>query len=36
MIVFGIPFQYTLSVPLRARLAFLRDTLQIREQDFLT
>jgi len=36
VVVFGIPFQYTLSVPLRARLAFLRDTLQIREQDFLT
>jgi hypothetical protein len=36
VILFGIPFQYTLSVVLRARLAFLRDTLQIKESDFLT
>jgi DNA excision repair protein ERCC-2 len=36
VILFGIPFQYTLSVVLRARLAFLRDTLHIKESDFLT
>ena len=36
VLLFGIPFQYTLSVVLRARLAYLRDTFHIREQDFLT
>jgi DNA excision repair protein ERCC-2 len=36
VVLFGIPYQYTLSNVLRARLAYLRDTYQIREQDFLT
>ena len=35
VVLFGIPFLYTLSVVLRARLAYLRDTFHIREQDFL-
>ena len=34
--IFGIPFQYTLSHVLRARLVYLRDAFAIREQDFLT
>lgn len=36
VVVFGIPYQYTLSIVLRARLAYLRDTFHIRENDFLT
>lgn len=36
VVLIGIPFQYTLSHVLRARLAYLRDTFHIREQDFLT
>nr|CCA21515.1 predicted protein putative [Albugo laibachii Nc14] len=36
VILFGIPFQYTLSHKLRARLEYLRYTHQIREADFLT
>ncbi|EEY64472.1 TFIIH basal transcription factor complex helicase subunit [Phytophthora infestans T30-4] len=36
VILFGIPFQYTLSNTLRARLEYLRYTHQIREGDFLT
>jgi DNA excision repair protein ERCC-2 len=36
VILFGIPFQYTLSNKLRARLEYLRYTHQIREGDFLT
>jgi len=36
VILIGIPFQYTLSHVLRARLVYLRDTFHIREQDFLT
>ncbi|KAL8136693.1 hypothetical protein V2J09_002694 [Rumex salicifolius] len=36
VIMFGIPFQYTLSRILRARLEYLRDTFQIQEGDFLT
>ena len=32
----GIPFQYTLSHVLRARLTYLHNTFGIREQDFLT
>lgn len=32
----GIPYQYTLSRILRARLDYLRETFQIRENDFLT
>ncbi|EPX74439.1 transcription factor TFIIH complex subunit Rad15 [Schizosaccharomyces octosporus yFS286] len=36
VIMFGIPYQYTESRILKARLEFLRDTYQIREADFLT
>ncbi len=36
VVMFGVPFQYTLSHVLRARLEYLRATLQIREGDFLT
>ncbi|EEB05968.1 transcription factor TFIIH complex subunit Rad15 [Schizosaccharomyces japonicus yFS275] len=36
VIMFGIPYQYTESRILKARLEFLRDTYQIRENDFLT
>jgi DNA excision repair protein ERCC-2 len=36
VIMYGVPYQYTLSRILRARLEYLRETLQIREQDFLT
>lgn len=36
VVLFGIPFQYTLSHTLRARLEYLRYTHQIRESDFLT
>lgn len=36
VVLFGIPFQYTLSHKLRARLEYLRYTHQIREGDFLT
>ena len=32
----GVPYQYTLSRVLRARLDFLRDTHRVRESDFLT
>ena len=35
VIMFGIPFQYTLSHVLRARLEYLQTHYQIREQDFL-
>jgi len=35
VIMFGVPFQYTLSHILRARLEFLQTQYQIREQDFL-
>merc|ERR1712086_676003 len=35
VIVFGVPFQYTLSHVLRARLEYLQTHYQIREQDFL-
>lgn len=35
VIIFGVPFQYTLSHILRARLEFLQTQYQIREQDFL-
>jgi len=35
VIMFGVPFQYTLSHVLRARLEFLQAHYQIREQDFL-
>lgn len=33
--MFGVPFQYTLSHVLRARLEYLQIRYQIREQDFL-
>jgi DNA excision repair protein ERCC-2 len=36
VLIFGIPYQYALSVVLRARMAYLRDTFHIRENDFLT
>ncbi|CAI9107909.1 OLC1v1007391C1 [Oldenlandia corymbosa var. corymbosa] len=36
VIMFGVPFQYTLSRTLLARLEYLRDTFQIKEGDFLT
>ncbi|XP_022727975.1 DNA repair helicase XPD isoform X2 [Durio zibethinus] len=36
VIMFGVPFQYTLSKILMARLEYLRDTFQIKEGDFLT
>ncbi|KAL7554735.1 hypothetical protein ACHAWF_018562 [Thalassiosira exigua] len=35
VIMFGVPFQYTLSHILRARLEYLQVQYQIREQDFL-
>jgi len=35
VIMFGVPYQYTLSHVLRARLEYLQSNLQIREQDFL-
>lgn len=36
VILFGIPYQYTESRRLKARLEYLRDTYGIRENDFLT
>lgn len=36
VIMFGVPFQYTLSRILIARLEYLHDTFQIKEGDFLT
>ncbi|KAJ2415716.1 TFIIH/NER complex ATP-dependent 5'-3' DNA helicase subunit, partial [Coemansia sp. RSA 2531] len=36
VIMFGIPYQYTESRILKARLEFMRETHQIRENDFLT
>ncbi|XP_047086445.1 general transcription and DNA repair factor IIH helicase subunit XPD-like [Lolium rigidum] len=36
VIMFGVPFQYTLSKILSARLEYLRETFQIEEGDFLT
>lgn len=36
VIMFGIPFQYTLSRVLRARLTYLREKHQMHEQDFLS
>ena len=36
VIMFGIPFVYTQSHILKARLEYLRDQFQIRENDFLT
>ncbi|KAF0296353.1 General transcription and DNA repair factor IIH helicase subunit XPD [Amphibalanus amphitrite] len=36
VLMFGIPYMYTQSRILKARLEYLRDTFQIRENDFLT
>mmetsp|Transcript_10674 Transcript_10674/g.39175 ORF Transcript_10674/g.39175 Transcript_10674/m.39175 type:complete len:789 (+) Transcript_10674:294-2660(+) len=36
VVMFGVPFQYTLSRILRARLEYLRENLQIEEGEFLT
>jgi DNA excision repair protein ERCC-2 len=36
VIMFGIPYQYTESRILKARLEYLRDQYRIRENDFLT
>eukprot|EP01036_Dinobryon_divergens_P032636 gene32636-42270_t len=36
VILFGIPYQYTLSHVLRARLNFMREKYNIRDNDFLT
>ena len=36
VVMYGVPFQYTLSRILRARLEYLRDEFQIQEGDFLT
>jgi len=36
VVMFGIPYQYTESRILKARLAYLRDQYHIRENDFLT
>ena len=36
VILFGVPYVYTESRTLRARLEFLRDHFQIRETEFLT
>lgn len=35
VVMFGVPYQYTLSRVLRARLEYLRETFQIREADYL-
>lgn len=35
VVLFGVPFQYTLSRELRARLEYLREHYQIRESEFL-
>jgi DNA excision repair protein ERCC-2 len=35
VVMFGIPYQYTLSRVLRARLEYLRETFQIKETDYL-
>ncbi|KAL4423122.1 hypothetical protein ABPG77_004805 [Micractinium sp. CCAP 211/92] len=35
VVMFGVPYQYTLSRILRARLEYLRETFQIRENDYL-
>ncbi|MEQ2206489.1 General transcription and DNA repair factor IIH helicase subunit XPD [Xenoophorus captivus] len=36
VIMFGVPYVYTQSRILKARLEYLRDQFQIRENDFLT
>ncbi|KFM24481.1 DNA repair helicase UVH6 [Auxenochlorella protothecoides] len=35
VVMFGVPYQYTLGRILRARLEYLRETFQIKESDFL-
>jgi len=35
VVMFGIPYQYTLSRILRARLEYLRETFQVKESDYL-
>jgi len=35
VVMFGVPYQYTLSRILRARLEYLRENFQIKENDFL-
>ena len=35
VVMFGVPYQYTLSRILRARLEYLQTTFQIKEADFL-
>ncbi|KAI3835020.1 hypothetical protein MKX03_007313 [Papaver bracteatum] len=36
VIIFGVPFQYTLSRVLRARMAYLWETCQIKVEEFMT
>lgn len=36
VLLFGIPYQYTLSQVLKARLTYMRDSYSIRDDDFLT
>ena len=36
VVMFGVPFQYTLSRILQARMAYLRDNYQIKEGDYLS
>ena len=36
VLVFGIPYQNTLSRSLKARMSFLKDNFNLRENDFLT
>lgn len=35
VVMFGLPYQYTLSRILQARLEYLQQTFQIKDQDFL-
>jgi hypothetical protein len=35
VVMIGVPYQYTLSKVLRARLDYLRETFQIKESDYL-
>merc|ERR1711937_896431 len=35
VVLFGVPFQYTLSRELRARMEFMREHYQIKESEFL-
>lgn len=36
VVVFGVPYQNTLSRTLNARMSFLKDNFNIKENDFLT